>query len=753
MTPPTAQPLHEGAGDSPRHNETQCAPAKVASAPDQDWLKLPPPGRAFLDQVVELNLLTRSSARVFLDQTSERLADTKSATALGEALVRAGLLTSYQVHRVLAGTTHGLVLGNYRVLERLGAGGMGVVFLAEHYLLMRRVAIKVLPVEEECPAWLRQRFFVEMRVLADLHHPNIVTAYDAGELPSAGGDQPALNYLVMELVSGGDLEKYVVDHGPRPIPQACDWVRQAACGLQEAHDLHLIHRDVKPSNLLLSAQGQVKLVDFGLVRQFSNPLTDPRSLLGSIQFMAPEQSHDPSAVGVPADIYGLGATLFWLLTGETPYPLAPSVAASLRLLQQTRPRRLRTLRPDAPEELEALLERMLDRDPLRRPAMPLAIVNALLPFADSSTTSPCEDLDAPLPSARPSAQGRRLLIVGDETPVRQLSRAALEPLGYVCSGAADVATALDILGKEAYDLVLLDLDLVNTHGQAVCRRLRERPHSPNLKIIVVSGGGDQNAEAFRGADDHVSKPFPIRQLQAKARHAMRLKAAEDRADHLLLANRQLEHSLEARAADVRQAQDALLFAMAKMAESRDGETPGHLRRLQLYTRCLAERVARDPRWSGRIDSQFLEHDIGKIGLPDEVLLKPGRLNAAERALMETHPLIGDRILEALSRQHGQSLAFLGTARAIVRHHHERYDGRGYPDFLVGQAIPVTARLVAVADVYDALRRKRLHKPAMTHADAVRVIVDESPGQFDPCLLDAFMACHGEFGRIYQDISE
>src|SRR5581483_9315726 len=121
---------------------------------------------------------------------------------------------------------HGLVLGNYRVLERLGSGGMGVVFLGEHMLLKRQVAIKVLPVDNEMPAVLLERFYAEMRVLADLHHPNIVMAFDAGKIPATHPGTAVLHYLVMELVNGGDLEQYVIDHGPLPITQACDWVRQ-----------------------------------------------------------------------------------------------------------------------------------------------------------------------------------------------------------------------------------------------------------------------------------------------------------------------------------------------------------------------------------------------------------------------------------------------------------------------------------------------------------------------------------------------
>ena len=162
---------------------------------------------------------------------------------------------------------------------------------------------------------------------------------------------------------------------------------QVAEALAYANAQGTLHRDIKPSNLLLADTGEVKLVDFGLVRQFSSRLTDPGVLLGTIEYMAPEQSCDPSSVGSQADIYGLGATLFWLLTGEPPYPRGRTLAESLRLLQHTQPRRLRDVMPGAPEELDALIARMLHRDPMRRPALPLTVMNALLPFASSSNAS------------------------------------------------------------------------------------------------------------------------------------------------------------------------------------------------------------------------------------------------------------------------------------------------------------------------------------------------------------------------------
>jgi response regulator RpfG family c-di-GMP phosphodiesterase/tRNA A-37 threonylcarbamoyl transferase component Bud32 len=736
-----------------------------------------PTGRneVFLNRLLESRLLDLSAIEGFLQERGEHLDVWASEERLGHSLVQAGLLTRYQLECVLTGNVHTLLLGGYRVLERLGSGGMGVVYRAEHCLMKRRVAVKVLPVDEDCPSSVRQRFYGEMRVLADLHHANVVLAFDAGEVPPPGPDMPGMIYLVMELIDGCDLDRYVVENSRLPVAEACEAIRQAACGLQAAHDRHLVHRDVKPSNLLRTLRGHVKLVDFGLARQFCSRLTDPRALLGSVEFMAPEQSYDPSTVGKEADIYGLGATLFWLLTGEAPYPFTRNVGEALRSLQRQPPRTLRSLRPDVPVELEALVAQMLDREPARRPPLPLAVMNALTPYLASEPTpsqgrSDCQSvLPTPQGAAAPAPAARhRVLIVDDEEGVRMLHRLLLRPLGCECVETCDGPAALSAAATQEFDLVLLDLNLPGMNGYEVCRRLRERSSSPHLKVIVVSGAGDQNAlsEALpRGADDYVPKPFEPRQLAAKVRHALRLKDAQDRAsqlaEQLLLTNRQLLRSLEARAADVRQAHNALLFAMAKMAESRDGETPGHLRRLPLYARVLAEHAADWQPWAGLVDSRFLEeldrcvplHDIGKLGLPDDILLKPATLTQAERALVETHPLIGDRILESLGREHGTSLEFLCLARVIVRHHHERHDGRGYPDRLAGDAIPPAARLTAVADVYDALRRRRLHKPAMSHDSAVRTILQRSEGQFDPILLAAFAVCHGEFERIYQEAGE
>jgi response regulator RpfG family c-di-GMP phosphodiesterase len=752
-------------GDTPSHPVTP---------PPVDGLHAD--SRTFLQKIIRLGLVGSDIIDRFLSEREERLDQYADATQIGQALVQAGLLTSYQLDRVLAGSTHGLVLGNYRVLDSLGSGGMGVVFLAEHSLMKRRVAIKVLPVDDDCPTSVKERFYSEMRVQAELFHPHIVMAFDAGEVKPIDSSLPELIYLVMEQIEGGDLERHVLDNGPCDVATACRYIHQAASGLQAAHDRHLIHRDIKPSNILLTSTGQAKLVDFGLARQFCSKLTDPRALLGSLEFMPPEQSIDPSSVGKEADIYGLGATLFWLLTGQPPYPIVRHVGAALRVLQQQEPRRLRTLIPDASEALENLIAQMLDRNPAKRPPSPLAVMNALMPFLDSTTDARNESETGPGSTTSTgrlaSGSRRRALIVDDETHIRMLHRVILQSLQIECVEAKDGESALNAASNNGpnggpFDLILLDLGLPDMDGYEVCRRLRERLSTHDLKIIVVSGRGDQNdlSEALpRGADDYIPKPFKPHQLLAKVRHILRMKEAQERIhmlkEQLLLTNQQLQQSLLSRNEDVRRAHDALLFTMAKMAESRDGETPGHLLRLQRYTRALATHASKRSPWAGVIDGRFLDqlercvplHDIGKIGLSDDLLLKPGRLTASERALMETHPLIGDRILEALGQEHGHSLEFMGMARTIVRHHHERFDGRGYPDRLAGDAIPAAARIVALADVYDALRRKRCHKSAMSHERALDVL-NNSPGQFDPTLLTALADCAGEWEAIYRDICE
>jgi putative two-component system response regulator len=303
-------------------------------------------------------------------------------------------------------------------------------------------------------------------------------------------------------------------------------------------------------------------------------------------------------------------------------------------------------------------------------------------------------------------------------------------------------------------------------GLELCRKLRENPLSPNLKVIVFSAevSDDEVARVLAaGADDYLTKQFSPVQLVARVRAALDLKVAQDRADSLnrklLASNQQLEQTLTHRDSDLVHVRNALVLGLADLGSSRDSETGAHLQRLQCYCRYLAEEAAGLPAFTAQIDESYIRmieccaplHDIGKAGLPDHVLARPGNLDAEERLIMQSHTTIGAEALQKIAKRHGPAVAFLQMAIDIARHHHERFDGKGYPDQLAGDAIPLSARILAICDVYDGLRCRRVYKPALTHVAAVQLMTERSEGQFDPNLLQAFNRVAPQLDRIFQEI--
>src|SRR5438067_8459320 len=251
------------------------------------------------------------------------------------AMVRDGLLTVLQAGLLLKGKWRNFqICGKYKLLEHLGQGSMGQVFLCEHARMRRRVAIKVLPPEKAADPVSLQRFYREARAVAALDHPNIVRAHDVDH---DGG----LHFLVMEYVDGSSLMEIVTKHGPLPVVRACHYVAQAADGLRHAHEAGLVHRDVKPANLLVDRAGVVRILDLGLVRFFRDGenLTGHhtgRNLLGTADYLAPEQALDSHRADIRSDIYSLGVTFFFLLTGRTPFRHG-TVAEKLKYHQEHAP--------------------------------------------------------------------------------------------------------------------------------------------------------------------------------------------------------------------------------------------------------------------------------------------------------------------------------------------------------------------------------------------------------------------------------
>jgi response regulator RpfG family c-di-GMP phosphodiesterase len=447
---------------------------------------------------------------------------------------------------------------------------------------------------------------------------------------------------------------------------------------------------------------------------------------------------------------------------------------------------LRRLRPDVPLELEAIVCLMMAHDPDDRYPTPLAVITALNTFLEHSSprralSMPPTDhgtrgtdtlFDGYVPDVLPrrtetSGTVRRVLVVSADPQYRCFCRDVLDDKGIECLGAQSAAEVMDWLMRSPCDLLLVDAELPDGEGIELCQVLRAEPPAPHLKILLVTSLDvqDSTAPASLGADDFVARTAPAQEVIARVRLALRLKESEERcarlAGHLLATNQQLEETLRQRDTELYQAQDVLIFAMAKMAELRGLETGAHLLRMQGYVRVLAEEAMRLPAFAGRIDGTFIRmlercvllHDIGKVAIPDHVLLKPARLDPEERSIMESHTLVGANILEAVARQHGTCHAFLQMAIDIVRHHHERYDGSGYPEGLSGEAIPLAARIVTVADVYDALRCKLVYKPGLSHNAARRLILEHEQGQFDPALLVALRQCEASFEQIFEHTAD
>jgi serine/threonine protein kinase len=317
---------------------------------------------------------------------------------LAEQLMRDGVITRFQAEQFLQGKWRRFTLGKYKVLERLGAGGMGSVYLCEHMLMRRRVAVKVLPAAKAEDSSSLERFYREARAVAALDHPNIVRAYDIDQ-------DNDLHFLVMEHVDGSSLQEIIKRAGPMDVIRAAHYIRQAGLGLQHAHETAgLIHRDIKPGNILVDRNGIVKILDMGLARFFhdeEDQLTKKHdeSVLGTADYLAPEQALDSHAVDIRADIYSLGATFYFCLTGRTPF--AEGTVAQKLIWHQTRaPKPIRSFRPEVPEGIVAVIDRMMAKDVGQRYQAPQEIADALMPWTQTAIPPPP---DNEMPQFSPAA--------------------------------------------------------------------------------------------------------------------------------------------------------------------------------------------------------------------------------------------------------------------------------------------------------------------------------------------------------------
>jgi parallel beta-helix repeat protein len=439
---------------------------------------------ALLDALRELQLLDSAQ----LDETAALLAQFPDAKLFTAELVRRGWITAFQAEQLVEGQVHKLTLGPYLLLEVLGEGGMGQVFKALNRLMKRVVALKVIRQERLPQGDAIRRFQREIQALAQLAHPNIVTAYHADQV----GD---CYFLVMEYVEGTDLHRLVKEEGPLAAGRACEYVRQAAVGLEHAHERGLVHRDIKPANLLLSRrEGVIKVLDLGLARiacgsedsAASSATSVPGMIMGTPDFMAPEQAVRAHEADIRADIYSLGCTLYFLVTGRPPFAKGSDVE-KLVLHQQAEPVAVELLRRDLPEELPQVLRRMMAKRPEDRYQTPAEVATALTPLCRTDNENPGRTIDAGPPGVAAETVLSTPLLNTDAGrsagPVARSWRTRRLPV----AGAVFALIVAASVGLVAYNLRPAD-----TQGP---------PPPPSALIVAANGEGQYTsiAEAIAGA--------------------------------------------------------------------------------------------------------------------------------------------------------------------------------------------------------------------------------------------------------------
>ena len=407
-------------------------------------------------------------------------------------LVAAGLVTQFQAEQFLQGRWKGFTIGKYKVLERLGAGGMGTVYLCEHATVGRKVAVKVLPSSQSENETAKARFYREARAAGILDHPNLVKAHDVDE-------ENGTHFLVMDYVDGSSLQSLVARFGPLPHERAAHYMRQAALGLQAAHEAGLIHRDVKPANIMLERNGTIRVLDLGLARFFQDtgdPLTlkyDENNVLGTADYVAPEQAIDSHEVDTRADIYSLGATFYFLLTGQTPFPVG-RISQKLIWLQVKEPTAIRDLRPEVPEGLARIVERMMAKSPANRYAEPADVADALAAWAPE--VIPLPD-DREMPRLSPAAQAASVSSDSRALPLQVRRPSGLIPqpaVGAVLSGQHRTSNS----------------DLTNTppaQSQAPTTAERPRPAGPIVPSKLL-GGKSSGSKLAREVELHFAAENP-----------------------------------------------------------------------------------------------------------------------------------------------------------------------------------------------------------------------------------------------------
>jgi putative two-component system response regulator len=599
----------------------------------------------------------------------------------------------------------GVQLGPYRVVERIGRGGMATVYKAYHPDLDRYVAIKVLPeffAEED---EYRERFRQEAMSVARLHHPNILAIYDFGQ-------ERGIAYLVLELIGGGTLADKL---GARiDIHDTVALLKPVADALDYAHKNGVLHRDIKPSNILLHRDGAPVLADFGLAKLAASVrrLTASGIVMGTPEYMSPEQAAGET-LGPPSDIYSLAIVAYEMLTGRVPFMADTPAAVLLSHLNQSMPA-MHELRGELSRHVEDALRRALAKSPAERFETASEFVAALTPAAwpTAGQSEPAvAAVAAPRPPSGPTKKLPSVLVVDDGVANRELIEACLAGVECEVRLAEDGPSALAAVESREPDLVLLDVQMPGMDGHEVCRRIKSDPNRrliPIVMITALNSVGDRVTALESGADDFMSKPVERVELVARVRSSLRLKAVYDKLDNA----------------------EQVIFALAAAVEAKEAHTSHHVHRVADAARRIGARLGFNDEELDQLFRGALLHDVGKIGVQDSILSKPGPLDTQELMKVREHPQIGVDIVRPLR----STVDIVPT----IRHHHEWFDGRGYPGGLSRQEIPVHARIVAVCDAFDSMVSDRPYRAGRSLEETVRILQAGAGKQWDPDLVALFL---------------
>jgi len=354
------------------------------------------------------------------------------------------------------------------------------------------------------------------------------------------------------------------------------------------------------------------------------------------------------------------------------------------------------------------------------------------------------------------AEDKPTILVVDDTPDNLTLVSNLLKKDYRVRVAINGEKALKIAYSDAPpDLILLDVMMPGMDGYEVCRQLRNSESTAHIPIIFLTAKSeveDERKGLSLGASDYITKPISPPILEARVKTHL---AAKAYSDFLTDKTSYLEKEVTRRTRKISAIQDVTIQAMASLAETRDSDTGNHIRRTQFYVKALAIKLKNHPRFSVFLTDSMIEmiyksaplHDIGKVGIPDRILLKPGRFEPAEFEIMKTHTTLGRDAIQAAEDVLGLKVEFLSIAKEIAYAHQEKWDGSGYPEGLKGDAIPVSARIMALADVYDALICRRVYKEGMPHEKAIGILIEGKGSHFDPDMVDAFLELQEEIQAI------